>query len=158
MHIAEMLVKYNGFILIFSATGFLLSLFWYTLTERSKRSVYKSLKAKKNELFDEKVFFGDFDSPENPAVGDEDLKPIFNPEGEDLSPKSDEDHFIKFNDKVEFPILKKEVRDNLIMKSKKNDKSKKKVLSEKEQKKINDKQQVNELLDKIKLDIKNKKG
>lgn len=157
MKIAEMLIKYNGFILIFSATGFLMSLFWYTLTERSKRSNYKSLKTKKNELFDEKVFFGDFDSPENPAVNDKDAKLLFNADESKSSTTEGESKFIKFDDKVEFPILKKEVRENLISNSKKQEKSKKK-LSEKEIKSQADKEHVNELLNKIKSDIKNKKG
>lgn len=58
-----LLVNYNSYLLVFSASGFLLSLLWYIVSENRKR-VQAEIKAK---LSEEKSFFGHFDDIENPA-------------------------------------------------------------------------------------------
>lgn len=152
MDYAELLLQYNGFLLVFSATGFLISLVWVLITEKNKRHVDDQQKLSKDDMFDEKVFFGEFDNLENPAMKSNDLKPIF----ENILPsdsshsssldsngdesKTGERKFIKMNELPKFPTLKKEIEDTL-------------------DPKINDKQEVKGLLDEIKKDIKkNTKG
>ncbi len=152
MRFAELLIQYNGFLLIFSATGFLISLIWFSLTEKSNRKTLRNKKLKKDEHFDEKVFFNDFENLENPAVndfGDEsDLKPIFEKKL-DLN---------KMNDMPKFPILKKEINDTLKAESKKEAQSKKKTFLKPKIKDEESEKKVQGLLSQIKKDIKNKKG
>jgi hypothetical protein len=148
MNYSEFIIQYNGFLLLFSAVGFLFSLIWFLITEKNKRKSLEKNSLDKNQLFDEKVFFGEFDNLENPAFKEKDLKPIFepptnaNPQTPTLEKKNEskisnansEDSktpkFIKMNDLPKFPTLKKG----------------------------NDDKEVQGILKKIKKDIKNRKN
>lgn len=113
MNYAELLIQYNGFLLIFSAVGFLFSLVWVVLKERGHRKEEAPSRIKNQDLFDEKVFFGEFENLENPALT-KDLKPIFDKNSK-LSEGDEASHqkFIKMNDMPKFPTLKKEIEDTL---------------------------------------------
>ncbi len=112
---AETILQYNGFLLIFSAIGFLLSLMWVLLAEKSKRSSDDGHLTDK-DLFDEQVFYDEFENIENPSKN---LKPIF----ENISPVNDETtisnsnqtqkSFSKEKNLPSFPTLKKEIEDTL---------------------------------------------
>lgn len=60
----NILLENNASLLIFSASGFLVSLFWYVLSERRRRFNI----TKKESVDDESSFFGHFDDIENPAL------------------------------------------------------------------------------------------
>lgn len=146
MNYVELLLQYNGFLLMFSATGFLISLLWVVINEKGKRKVESQKQFTKKDVFDEKVFFGEFESLENPAMKRSDLKPIFDnilPNDSEIasdSQKNNERKFIKMNELPKFPTLKKEIEDTLDSKT-------------------NDKKEVKGLLNEIKKDIKkNTKG
>lgn len=139
MNYVELLIQYNGFLLIFSAIGFLFSLVWVILTERSQRKEDTVPPEEEKDIFDEKVFFGEFEKLENPALDPNGLKPIFeNKPNIDLESDSSDTEgrkFIKMNDLPKFPTLKKEIEDTL-------------------ENKTNDKKEVQGLLNEIKKDIK----
>lgn len=149
MNYAEFIIQYNGFLLLFSAVGFLFSLIWFLITEKNKRKSIEKAALDKNQLFDEKVFFGEFDNLENPAFKEKETKPIFetpvtasmatptieskNETTSKVKSKSDGNEgpkFIKMNDLPKFPTLKK----------------------------TGDDKEVQGLLKKIKKDIKNRKN
>ncbi len=165
MRFAELLIQYNGFLLIFSASGFLISLIWYSFTEKSKRKSVRTSKMLDDSNFDEKVFFDDFENLENPAM--DSLKPIFDKSldsGNGNQSKSDdpqvrEKKFSKLNDLPQFPILKKEINDSLKSEAKKEIyKKNKKKKSNLKNDDVEGKEEVQSLLNQIKKDIKNKKG
>ncbi len=148
MNYADLLLQYNGFLLVFSAFGFLVSLIWVLITEKKQRNTNDQQSLSKNDMFDEKVFFGEFDNLENPALKAADLKPIFNntlprddnSEQDSGHKKSSNRKFIKMNELPKFPNLKKEIDETI-------------------DPKLNDKKEVKVLLEEIKKDIKkNTKG
>lgn len=156
MRFAELLIQYNGFLLIFSAFGFLISLFWYSLTEKAKRKKARNTKPSDKQVLDEKVFFNDFENLENPAVKDS-LKPIFEKApsyptlNKDLKVNLGQD-FKKLSLQNEIKISTNKSEPTTSIKSKK-----KKSGSDKEKSDEGDKV-VQNLLSEIKKDIKNKKG
>lgn len=166
MRFAELLIQYNGFLLIFSASGFLISLIWYSFTEKSKRRTIRTSKMLNDKTFDEKVFFDDFESLENPAMSDS-LKPIFDKSKSfenDFDQSSNDQHilekkFSKLNELPQFPILKKDLSETIKSDSTKEifKKGKKKKANAKENNKEGE-EEVQNLLNQIKKDIKNKKG
>lgn len=60
----NLLLKNNAYLLIFSATGFIISLIWYVISERRRRLQTQS----KHQLTDEASFFSQFEDLENPAL------------------------------------------------------------------------------------------
>lgn len=64
MDLWNLLLEYNPLLLIFSAVGFILSLLWFVVSERRRRSKFET----KTKLTDEASFFGQFDDLENPAL------------------------------------------------------------------------------------------
>ena len=60
----NLLLENNAYLLIFSATGFILSLIWYIVSERRRRDHVES----KQALTDEASFFSQFEDLENPAL------------------------------------------------------------------------------------------
>lgn len=60
----NLLLENNAYLLIFSATGFILSLIWYIVSERRRRDRVES----KQALTDESSFFSQFEDLENPAL------------------------------------------------------------------------------------------
>lgn len=179
MNVAEILIKYNGFLLIFSATGFLFSLLWVFIHEKRQRKVDIQKQLKKMDIFDEKVFFGEFDHLENPAKTTSSHKTIFeNTLTEEEKIEFDNDNLrssevedVKYNKAVglpKFPTLKKELdqklNDSINVKMDSSLKlNPKKDSTEKKQSKIitstsdQDEEQVKGLLDKIKKDLRNRK-
>lgn len=61
MEIFSFVVKYNGFFLVFSAVGFLLSLIWFVFSERSRRY------SRASKISTGRDFFNKFEDLENPA-------------------------------------------------------------------------------------------
>ncbi len=64
MNFWNLLLENNAYLLIFSATGFILSLIWYIVSERRRRDHIES----KQALTDEASFFSQFEDLENPAL------------------------------------------------------------------------------------------
>lgn len=64
MDLWNQLLIYNGHLLLFSASGFLISLVWYVFSERRRRAHLQ----KKEELLEESSFFGHFEDIENPSL------------------------------------------------------------------------------------------